>query len=316
MFRHPTGTAVPGWLISRHRPWLAVLVAGLLAVSLPATSHAGPAFTVCPSGCPYSTIQAAINAAASGDTIHVGPGTYSEFLTISKPLTIEGAGEQQTIVDSTGTRNSVVTVTANSVRLAHLTVTGAILHGGGGGVINQPGATLTLDHTTVSGNSAIGGGGIDNQPGATLTLDHSTVSGNSAPRGGVGGGIANSGLLALDHSTVSGNSATGGGGGIYNSGTLTLDHSTVSGNTANHQGGGIYNSGTLALDHSTVSGNTANNQGGGIFNNGTATLTHSELLNNSASDGGAIYNDGGTVTLDKTDVQGNSTPQCEPTTLC
>jgi len=118
-------------------------VAGLLAVSLPATSYAAPALTVCPSGCPYSTIQAAINAAASGDTIHVGPGTYSEFLTISKPLTIEGAGEQQTIVDSTGTRNSVVTVTANSVRLAHLTVTGAILHGGGGGVINQPGATLT-----------------------------------------------------------------------------------------------------------------------------------------------------------------------------
>jgi parallel beta-helix repeat protein len=36
----------------------------------------------------FHTIQAAVNAATSGDTIKVAPGTYAESVTISKPLTI------------------------------------------------------------------------------------------------------------------------------------------------------------------------------------------------------------------------------------
>ena len=39
----------------------------------------------------YSTIQAAINAASSGATIYVCPGTYNESLTINKPLILDGA---------------------------------------------------------------------------------------------------------------------------------------------------------------------------------------------------------------------------------
>ncbi|RLL81718.1 NosD domain-containing protein [Mesotoga sp. BH458_6_3_2_1] len=38
----------------------------------------------------YSTIQAAIDEADSGDTIFVGAGTYAEQLVIEKPLTLEG----------------------------------------------------------------------------------------------------------------------------------------------------------------------------------------------------------------------------------
>ncbi len=37
-------------------------------------------YTVCPSGCPYSSIQEAINDAFPGDTITVGPGAYKEHL--------------------------------------------------------------------------------------------------------------------------------------------------------------------------------------------------------------------------------------------
>jgi pectin methylesterase-like acyl-CoA thioesterase len=39
----------------------------------------------------YTSIQAAINAAANGDTIIVGPGWYNERITISKPITLTGA---------------------------------------------------------------------------------------------------------------------------------------------------------------------------------------------------------------------------------
>ena len=39
----------------------------------------------------YSTIQAAINAAASGNIIVVDPGTYNERIVINKSLTLQGA---------------------------------------------------------------------------------------------------------------------------------------------------------------------------------------------------------------------------------
>ncbi len=48
----------------------------------------------------FPTIQSAINAATSGDTILVAPGTYVEQLTIDKSVTITGSGIGTTIVQS------------------------------------------------------------------------------------------------------------------------------------------------------------------------------------------------------------------------
>jgi len=45
--------------------------------------------SVCPSGCQYSTIQAAIDAANSGDTIEVHSGIYSESVNGNKRVTIK-----------------------------------------------------------------------------------------------------------------------------------------------------------------------------------------------------------------------------------
>jgi parallel beta-helix repeat protein len=44
----------------------------------------------------YTTIQAAIDAAPPNALIHIAPGTYPEFLTVHKPLILEGAGWDQT----------------------------------------------------------------------------------------------------------------------------------------------------------------------------------------------------------------------------
>ena len=151
-----------------------------------------------------------------------------------------------------------------------------------GGIDNR--GTLTLTDSMVSGNE----GGIHIIEGATLTMNNSTVLGNTAYEGG---GIVNDGTLTMTNCTVRGNMVTGGGGGgIYNERILTLTDSAVLENQARAledefgihggNGGGISNSGTAALTNSTVSHNSAEQEGGGIFNFGTFTMTSSTVSGN------------------------------------
>jgi hypothetical protein len=85
-------------LLPRTVHIFAVLSLGLMAFNLDAqvgmdavrhgSQNLAVSLHVCKSGCPYSTIQAAINAASSGDTVLVDPGTYAESLTLSKGITL------------------------------------------------------------------------------------------------------------------------------------------------------------------------------------------------------------------------------------
>jgi hypothetical protein len=138
-----------------------------------------------------------------------------------------------------------------------------------------------------------------------LTLNHSTVTHNTAF--GVGG-VFNTGQLILNGSTVSDNTATdGNGGGIFNCGadpgfqafglctgapgSLILNNSIVSGNVGGSgDGGGIANDpqAVMTLNGSIVSGNTTDGNGGGIENHGTATLNISTVSGNAGSSGGGI----------------------------
>lgn len=61
--------------------------------------------TVCPSGCDYTSIQAAVNAASSGNTISIGAGTYDEQVVVNKGLTLVGAGATTIIQPSQTTAN-------------------------------------------------------------------------------------------------------------------------------------------------------------------------------------------------------------------
>src|ERR1700733_834477 len=80
-----------------------LLVAVIVGVGIRSTALAGR-LRVCANGCPYSTIQAAIDAAQTGDTIKIAPGTYTENPrilppTAAKRLTLQGSGALTTIVD-------------------------------------------------------------------------------------------------------------------------------------------------------------------------------------------------------------------------
>jgi len=81
--------------------------------------------TVCPSGCSYTSVQAAIDAASPGDTIEVRAGTYQENITITKSLTLTGAGRDLTFIRGQEPGKPVVTITGDeeiSVTVQGLTI--------------------------------------------------------------------------------------------------------------------------------------------------------------------------------------------------
>ncbi len=302
-------------------------------------------------------ILSANNDNADGNGCEDGSGDDTIFLEtnitlaaalpqISTVITIEGSGHF-----ISGNNDENVGSVLHIIATGNLTLNDATVTEGtgyeesefdgfssGGGIYNQ-GGTVTLNASTVSGNTNTAspipyyGGGVFNDTGGTVTLNDSVVSGNSAQ---FGGGIYNRGTVTLNDSAVSDNTATfhsySCGGGIYNSSdsTVTLTNSTVSGNTASadyfSSGGGIYNRGTVTLNDSAVSDNTAFGDiyiswGGGVCNyGGTVTLNGSTVSGNTASailiygGGGGISNDGGgTITLNASTVSGNTASTCNPT---
>lgn len=69
----------------------------------------------------YLTIQAAINAANTGDTINVSSGTYPEHVVLNKTVSLIGENRSTTIIDGGGS-GKVVYVVADDVKVSGFTI--------------------------------------------------------------------------------------------------------------------------------------------------------------------------------------------------
>ncbi len=231
-------------------------------------------------------------------------------LAIRTDMTIAGPGAQLLTVSGNNVSrvfnvDDNVALTNKSVTLSGLTISGGRASGSevgfGGGIRNWE--NLTIQNSTITGNSAqLDGGGVYSFRG-TLMVQNSTVTNSTARRGG---GLSGNGTATVQDSTISGNSATQVAGGIYNNRNMTVRNSTISGNSAQGNGGGLFNDGLrLTVQNSTISGNLAAFHGGGLYNNGPATVIDSTISGNTASmDGGGIYVDAPMSVLNST-VSGN-----------
>ncbi|MHC1739937.1 MAG: right-handed parallel beta-helix repeat-containing protein [Anaerolineaceae bacterium] len=105
-----------------------LLVCGLLFVAIPAGQVHAADFCVNSdgSGSCFTSIQSAIDAAASGDTINVAAGTYdvSSTILINKALTITGPGGGGAIVQGANSSFvSIFEISASNVTISNLTIT-------------------------------------------------------------------------------------------------------------------------------------------------------------------------------------------------
>jgi hypothetical protein len=314
--RHP-GDVPRGIRASSRR--FGFLVALLLAVA-GSTSFfvsAGAASTqlrVCTSGCPYSTVGAALADATAGDRILVDGGTFAGGLTIDKNVLIRGAGSDRTTIALGGDvgAGSVITVSPGVI----VTLSGLKISGGfaqlGGGIRND--GDLTLKDVTVRDNNGFGAGAagtIFNGATGALTMVNSRVL-NNIVVDGIGGGIYNLGRAQLKSSLVDGNGAEFVGAGIYNDlgATMSLVDMVVSNNSSAMAAGGIENRGTLTLRRTTIRQNAAQTFGGGLLNEGSLDGALTTLNENTAAWGGGLYNGGNatfrnsTVTMNTAQVEG------------
>ena len=238
----------------------------MLAPAASAAPAAGAqrTLTVCPDGCQFGQIAPAVAAARSGDTIQVGPGTYTGGVTIGVSVHLLGAGPGATIIRGGG---SVLTIGAfGALREPAVSISGVTITGG---VARS--SPESVPFTGKAGVWAAGGGieippGAHHTAGATVTISDSVITGNYAdPRATVPSGFTCPGHFPNGQCPF----APAWGGGIDTWGSLTLVDSAVTGNgvgataglpgiVSDADGAGIYSrQGSLTLIHTAVSGNDA-----------------------------------------------------------
>ena len=295
-----------------HKPWFALLMAGLLA-GLALMLAAAPALAVgtiiyvdkdATSGAnngsswtdAYTKLQSALDTTnANGGTSHeiwVAEGTYYPD---------EGGAHVNNAVTETfvisynnvqlyGGFAATETLRAQRDWTAHPTLLS--------GDIDANDWNTDTNHIAETWNDIVGNNayhvlyldGETNQPiTATTTLDGLIITAGHA----------------------NGSSPNDSGGGVYCAGygtgkacSPTLTNVTFSGNLVNNGGGGMVNDGynggasSPTLTNVTFSGNSAGGRGGGMYNNGTydgvsrPTLTNVTFSGNSAQYGGGMYNEG------------------------
>jgi Right handed beta helix region len=273
--------------------------------------------------CAHTSIQSAVNAAATGDVIDIAAGLYTENVTI--------AGKQLTLLGATGGANGITEVSAAGrgpvftlgsgvagdpnllIEIHNLTISHGNHTGGtgvGGGVQVRAGAYLHLLNSIVTQNDATSAGGIGvNSPGAPQTtisgcLIDDNVANGPRPSGGPGGGVVvlQGSSVSIDQSTIARNQSTG-GGGVYGArgSNLTITNTTVTGNTTHPYatpvgpndggGGGLETFGDFAISDSFFVSNLSQGEVGGggieiyVADSGPHTITRTVVSHNNLTSG-------------------------------
>ncbi len=324
----PAETSQPGPLKkqSQSNPTVSAGVVKLF-IHTPASS-----FCVNPGGtggC-FASIQAAVNAASSGDTINIAAGSYPEQVTISKSLTIVGADKATTMLTTpaslvTGIGGNLILLqidTAANVEASGITIVGPRIFGGcsaqifygvyvaGGGILNLHDAAVTdirLQNPALAGcqdGIAIRAGSQALGQTATVTVNNSTITGYQKSAvivdgTGSSGTITNNVITGLGLENTAENAIQ-----ISRSAAATISGNTITGNQCSNTSCGpdpvTQSFGTGVLIFSTsgviqINNNTISTNDTGVYNNDpNITISGNTMVGNRFN---GIFLDEGNATV-------------------
>lgn len=252
---------------------------------------------------------------------HVSQASGSTVTLVIQGVTLRNGKETGGAADNGGS-----ILTSGNVRVTDSRLTGNVASGSGGAIqiTNAGGGNVVITGSTLDGNLAGAfGGAIRTELGTALTIQNSTLSGNSVVGGaavGDGGAISirtsSLGNIALTSVTITSNSASRRGGGIsYDStslagGTQAIKNTIISGNTATSSNPDVDGTfvaanqefniigiiGTAVGFTNGVQGNQVGTAGsplnpslGPLADNGGPTLTHAILVGSIAADQGKSF---------------------------
>jgi hypothetical protein len=268
--------------------------------------------------CPYTNVQAAVDAANPGDTIKVATGVYTgvqmrggvtQTVYLSKTVTIQGGyattnwitpnpEANPTTLDAQGQGRVLYITGSISPTIAGLRITGGNAAGllgsaqwnydAGGGVYVYT-ATATINACRVFSNASAMGGGLYLRS-SSATLQNSHVTSNTATAYGGGLYLYNSDAAMLKGNQIISNTTASQGGGLYLfTSDATLITNTVTSNTANQYAGLVLDGSNGLVAGNTIANNHATSGGGGVYlRNSNATLAGNIIASNTAGDSAGV----------------------------
>lgn len=259
-----------------------------------------------------ASIQAALDAAAPGATVWIGPGTYLERDLRFHGKAVRLASTHQaasTVIDAELGGSAFVLdagETAGTI-LDGITVARGSAERAGGILVADGGATLVDSIVTGNVASARGGGGVLVERGRVI-VQRCSLTDNRAHDDGSGGAI-----LAVDAavevlgSALTGNNADTGAAVRLDRAILTASGSLLARNHA-YNGGAIHaTSSGVIMDGSTLDSNGSPYATGGAMRleSSRAQISRSTFTANRADHGAAMFADQSTVALTDVVVSGN-----------
>ncbi|MHC4655194.1 MAG: choice-of-anchor Q domain-containing protein [Planctomycetota bacterium] len=290
----------------------------------------------------YKTIQAAINAAANGDTVIVADGTY----TGSGNRDIDFKGKAITVMSENGPEKCIIDCQsdgrgfnfhkgedANSVVDGFAITNGYATHGGG---IFCSNASPRIIGCTITHNSAYHTGGISSTENSSPTISDCTITDNSCEVAAGGLGFFRSSVPPkVNKCIIAGNNSTRSGPGAiwchvsspiitncviaYNFGrshsggiqctdsSPVITNCIISGNSSSYRPGGIHcDNASPIIRNCIISGNSAD-FGSGLYSGSASApkIINCTISDNRSKYGGGIHCDFGSMTITNCIVWGN-----------
>jgi uncharacterized repeat protein (TIGR01451 family) len=312
------------------------------------TGQARPAseLHVCPSGCAYASVQAAVDAAHESDVIKVaagvytgvqarlapagylGPGVITQVVYLNKTISLEGGYTttnwttsypitQLTTLDAQGQGRVLFIAGDISPTIQGLRIIGGNANGlggiddyygdtGGGAYVIT--ATAAISSNWILSNTADRGGGL------ALIGSNALVTANSIGANGGGGLYVINAAATISDNVISANSGTSGAGLLLRSSDAVVVNNIIASNTAVGVGGGLWMVGSGAtLYGNTITTNTSRTDGGGIYleSSHDVRLSHNIIsFNTTPGMGGGIHILASLVMLDNNIIMSNTATDC------